>query len=122
MLKTLFLLIVLTQNGAGDINASFVNTQTLAQCKQKAEVVSAVFNVSGIAILESKCLEHDLQFTPFEHASTSRLINNFYLITISEGDALIETVGNWRNCVTQAKKDVGDKKHYCASSVQSPRE
>ena len=103
-MKTLFLLVVLTQNGAGDINASFVNTQTLAQCEQKAEVVSAVFNASGIAILESQCVENDLQFTSFEHASTSRLINNFYLITIGDGDALIETVGNWRSCVTQAKK------------------
>ena len=121
-MKALFLLIVLTQNGAGDINASFVNTQSLAQCKQKAELVSSVFNASSIAILESQCVESDLQFTSFEHASTSRLINNFYLITIGDGDVLIETIANWRNCVTQAKIDVRDKKHYCASSVQSPRE
>ena len=121
-MKTLFLLIVLTQNGAGDINASFVNTQSLAQCQQKTELVSAVFNASGIAILESQCVENNLQFSPFEHASTSRLINNFYLITMGEGDALIEKMGNWRNCVTQAKKVVRDKKLYCASSVQSPEE
>ncbi|MBL3600014.1 MAG: hypothetical protein JMN25_09105 [gamma proteobacterium endosymbiont of Lamellibrachia anaximandri] len=31
-MKLLFLLVLLTRNGAGDINASFVNTETLEQC------------------------------------------------------------------------------------------
>ena len=43
-MKTLFLLVLLTRNDAGDINASFVNTNTLAQCRQKEALVEGVFD------------------------------------------------------------------------------
>ena len=80
-MKTLFLLITLTQNGAGDINASFVNTQTLQQCQQKLLMLEGVFNGSDIPVIESRCIKSDLQFSEFGHASTASKIRNYYLIS-----------------------------------------
>ena len=118
-MKSLFLLILLSQNGAGDINASFVNTQTLEQCQQKALLVEGVFTASNIPIIESRCIKSDLRFSDFGHASSSSLINNFYLISIDEKNVRIEKQSDWRSCMKNQSSDVKHNKVYCSSSVQS---
>ena len=117
-MKTLFLLITLTQNGAGDINASFVNTETLEQCQQKAAMVADVFSASNIPVIESRCIKSDLQFSEFGHASSASRIRHFYLIS-SDGKTLqISAMPDWSSCVKQ-KKTSKQGRAYCASSVQS---
>lgn len=118
-MKTLFLLIILTQNGAGDINASFVNTETLAQCQQKALMVEGVFLGSNIPVTESRCIKSELQFSAFGHAATSSQIRNFYLLTFAEENVSISTMPDWRTCMEQQKQAVGQGSVYCASSIQS---
>ena len=118
-METLFLLIVLTQNGAGDINASFVNTETLEQCQQKALMVEGVFKASNIPVIESRCIKSDLQFSEFGHASSSSLINYFYLIKFDDAVVQVEKMPDWSACMTQAKQGTVPGKTYCGSSVQS---
>ena len=118
-MKTLFLLIVLTQNGAGDINASFVNTHTLEQCQQKTLMVESVFSASGIPVLASRCIDSPLQFSEFGHASSSSKIKNFYLIHLDEKDVKIITAPDWYSCMEQQKNAVKSGKVFCSSSVQS---
>ena len=119
MVETLFLLIVLTQSGAGDINASFVNTKTLEQCQQKALMVESVFLTSNIPVLESRCIDNTLQFSEFGHASSSSKINNFYLIHLDEKKVGITKTPDWYYCMEQQKNAVKSGTLYCASSVQS---
>jgi hypothetical protein len=118
-MKTLFLLITLTQNGAGDINASFVNTETLEQCQQKALMVESVFSASNILVIESRCIKSDLQFSEFGHASTASKIRNFYLVSIDEETLQISTMPDWRACMIGQKMAVQPGRIYCSSSVQS---
>jgi hypothetical protein len=123
-MKTLFLLITLTQNGAGDINASFVNTQTLEQCQQKALTVEGVFQASTIPVIESRCIKSDLQFSEFGHASTASKIRNFYLIKLDEKSLQISTMPDWRTCMNQQRSGellsgMQQGRVYCSSSVQS---
>jgi len=118
-MKTLFLLITLTQNGAGDINASFVNTETLEQCQQKASMVEGVFQGSDIPVIESRCVKSDLQFSEFGHASTSSKIINFYLVHFDEKSVEISPVPGWRACMDRQKSGVKQGRVYCSSSVQS---
>ena len=73
-MKTLFLLVLLTRNSAGDINASFVNTDTLEQCQQKALLVEGVFEAANIPVIESRCIRSELTFSEFNHASSSVMI------------------------------------------------
>jgi len=120
-MKTLFLLITLTQNGAGDINASFVNTETLAQCQQKAQMVESVFSASNIPVIESRCIKSDLQFSEFDHASTASRIRNFYLVYLDEKTLRISTMPDWHTCVKKQRKDLKQGRTYCSSSVQSIR-
>lgn len=117
-MKTLFLLITLTQNGAGDINASFVNTETLEQCQQKASMVAGVFSASAIPVLESRCIKSDLQFSEFGHASTASKIRHFYLIAVKEKNLQISAMPDWQTCMKQARTSTQGKV-YCSSSVQS---
>lgn len=117
-MKTLFLLITLTQNGAGDINVSFVNTQTLEQCQQKALIVESVFVASKIPVLESRCIKSDMQFSKFGHASSASQIRHFYLITADERTLHISAMPDWRSCMMQQKKAVEPDRTYCSSSVQ----
>ena len=120
-MKTLFLLITLTQNGAGDINASFVNTETLEQCQQKALLVEGVFTASNIPVIESRCIKSDLQFSEFGHASTASNIRNFYLVSLDEKTLNISAMPDWRSCVDKKKSVLNQGRVYCASSVQSIR-
>ena len=123
-MKTLFLLITLTQNGAGDINISFVNTETLQQCQQKSLMVEGVFKASDIPVIESRCIESDVSFTEFGHASTSSKIRNFYLIQRDEKSLQFSTMPDWQACMQQNRSveqlsDAEQGKVYCGSSVQS---
>lgn len=121
-MNTFFLLVILTQNGAGDINASFVNTETLEQCQQKAMMVEGVFRGSAIPVIESRCVKSDLQFSEFGHASISSKIINFYLVHIDVTSVRISPMPEWRACMDLQRKGVEQGSVYCSSSVQSLRE
>ncbi len=118
-MKTLFLLITLTQNGAGDINASFVNTQTLEQCQQKALVAESIFTASNIQVIENRCMKSDLQFSEFGHASIASKIQNYYLIYPDKKTRQILVMPDWYSCMDQQKSSAEQGRVYCSSSVQS---
>ena len=118
-MKSLFLLIVLTQNGAGDINASFVNTETLLQCQQKASMLESVFKSSNIPVIVNRCIESDLQFSEFGHSSTVSKIRNFYLINIDKQSVQISMMPDWNTCMDQQLNKAKQAMVYCSSSIQS---
>ena len=123
-MKTLFLLITLTQNGAGDINASFVNTQTLQQCQQKMLMVESVFETASIPVIESHCLESQQEFSEFDHASSASKIRYFYLITFDQESVKVLTMPDWHNCMQRQRSSAlvsggQPSRVYCSSSIQS---
>ena len=123
-MKTFFLLITLTQNGAGDINASFVNTQTFQQCQQKSQMLEDVFKVSNIPVIENHCIKSHLQFSEFGHAASASKKRNFYLINFNEESLQISTMPDWRACIHRQKSEkrlseTEKGKFYCSSSVQT---
>lgn len=111
----LFLLVLLSQNGAGDISAAFVGTENREQCRQKQALVEGIFSSARIPVLESRCIESDLRFTPFDHQASSRAGRHFYLIRFAERRVEIRPVDGWRGCMERAAKE---ERLYCASSVQ----
>ena len=120
-MKTLFLLIMLTQNGAGDINVAFVNTETLAQCQQKLLMLEGVFQASEIPVIERRCMESELQFSTFGHAANSSKIINFYQIYFNEARVRVLPVSDWKTCNNLHKPEAEQARVYCSSSVQSLR-
>jgi hypothetical protein len=118
-MNTLYLLVILSQNGAGDINASFVNTATLSQCQQKAQMVAGVFIAADILVIENRCIESEWQFSSFEHASSASQIRHFFLITADDKTMQIAPLPDWQSCVSLKKKTLLEARLYCASSVQS---
>jgi hypothetical protein len=118
-MKMLFLLILLSQNGAGDITASFVNTETLEQCQQKEQMVKAIFTTAELPILESRCMASDLRFSEFGHAVSSSTPRHFYLIRFEQGSVAIQQMPDWRSCMLGQREREGKGWLYCASSIQS---
>jgi hypothetical protein len=118
-MKTLFLLIILTRNGAGDINASFVNTETLEQCHQKELMVDGVFKASYIPVILSRCTQSDLRFSEFGHAASSSKIRYFYLVRFDDESVQVKQMPDWSTCMAQAKQGSVSFRSYCSSSVQS---
>ena len=110
---------MLTQNGAGDINASFVSTKTLGQCQQKASMLEGVFAVSKIPVVERRCIQSNLKFSKFGHASASSKIRNFYLVKFDDNSVQVNKVQDWKTCMMQAKQEVERAGVYCSSSVQA---
>ena len=118
-MKILFLLVLLSRNGAGDINASFVNTETLAQCQQKQLLVKGIFSSANIPIVESRCIGSELQFSAFDHASSTRMVRHFYLIHFRKEGVDIQQMPDWRNCMKEQARGADQDRVYCSSSIQS---
>lgn len=122
-MKTLFLLVILTQNGAGDFNAAFVNTETLEQCQQKAAMLKSVFSATGIPAIENRCIKSALQFSEFNHISIASKIQNYYKISVTDEMVDVAMMPDWRTCMAQQKKNTAQNteqgKVYCSSSAQS---
>ena len=118
-MKTLFLLVLLSRYDAGDINASFVNTETLAQCQQKEALVKGIFSSAGIPVVESRCIPGELRFSEFGHSSTTRVMRHFYLIRFDREAVEIRTMPDWKSCMMGQEQSGAEVRFYCSSSVQS---
>ena len=118
-MKTLFLLVMLSQNAAGDINASFVTTESLQQCLQKAQMVEGVFTNADVPVIERRCIRSDLEFSEFMHGASSSMTRYFYLVHVDGERVDIRAVADWQACRWQEKQGAGKGRLYCVSSVQS---
>lgn len=116
-MKTLYLLMVLSQNGAGDINASFVNSANQEDCLTAQAMVQGIFISNSIPLLYSNCFPSTLKFTPFEHSNSTSARRFHYLIRLGNEEILIDPVEDWQACVKSAQK-TGEWTAYCASSTQ----
>lgn len=118
-MKLLFLLVLLSQNGAGDINVSFVNTETLAQCQQKQLLVKGIFSSANIPIVESRCIGSELRFSEFGHASSTSMMRYFYLIHFRKEAVDIQQMPDWQSCMQGQVRGVDQGRVYCSSSIQT---
>ena len=115
----LFLLVLLTQNAAGDINASFVNADTEKACEASLLLTREIFVSRNITVLHSSCFVSPLRFTPFTHAVSTRVKRYHYYI--STGDDGVEVIGlEDREACRQRLLNISHpRKGYCATSTQS---
>ena len=120
-MNTLFLLVLLTQNAAGDINAAFVNTQSLEQCEQKAMMLEGVFQAANIPVIEKRCIKSPLVFTEFDHVVSSGMIRHFYTVSFDDQSVQITPMPDWQTCMSRQNTDVNQGRTYCCSSAQSIR-
>ncbi len=117
---TLYLLLVLSQNGAGDIHASFVNSATLTDCRSSQAMVQGIISSQGISQVYGECVPSTLKFTAFNHLNSTRAVRYFYLINVDgTGSIGIQPMQRWEPCMTaQRQQQQAGKSSYCASSTQ----
>ncbi|MEJ2592234.1 MAG: hypothetical protein P8178_12695 [Candidatus Thiodiazotropha sp.] len=115
-MSALYLLLLLSQNGAGDINASFVNSDSLDACRQSMQLVESIFASRRIPLLYKGCMPSSLRFTLFAHSDTTQVTRYHYLIGVG-GDSFTITPMDRETCLAQARQRGGEGV-YCASSIQ----
>lgn len=111
------LLILLTQNAAGNVSASFVETDGQAQCEVKQKVVEGIFNTAQVKILESHCIAGRYRFSEFGHATSSATKRHFYWIDFDASPVEITRAPGWRSCMAR-EAEIDRAGYYCASSIQ----
>lgn len=116
-MNSFFLLILLTQNAAGNVSASFVETDDQAQCEVKQKVVEGIFSTARVKILESRCIPGRYRFSEFGHATSSASKRHFYWIDFNAAPVEITRSSGWRNCM-EREAEIDRAGFYCASSIQ----
>jgi len=117
-MEMLYLLLVLTRNGAGDVSAAFVNSESLEACRVSQAMVEGIFVSQGIPLISSECRLSPLRFTPFEHVDTTRARRYHYLIDPQASTPQIRPVPDWKRCREGESQRPGERRIYCASSTQ----
>jgi len=110
---------MLTQNDAGDVNAAFVSTPTQLECRQKEAMVKGIFISAGVRVIESRCIQSDLRFSEFAHASSSSMQRYFYLVSTSGAQLKIREESGWHSCMNAQKIHADTGSNWCASSIQA---
>jgi len=114
----LYLLLVLTRNGAGDISAAFVNSDSLEACRASQTMVEAIFTSQQIPLLYSDCRPSAQRFTPFEHVNTSRVRRYHYLVELGSSTPKIQPMADWPSCRRAEQNGAQGNPVYCVSSTQ----
>ncbi len=116
----IYLLMVLSQNGAGDIHAAFVNNASLSECEASKAAVEGIFRSQNIPLLYSQCNPSELQFTEYRHTPTTSASRYFYLVSINnETEIEVTPAEQWQACVSgQRELQAAGNRVYCASSTQ----
>ena len=119
-MNTAFLLVLLTLADAGQINAAFVNTDSLIACQTKSNMLGAVISVSGTKVVESRCFTSTLTFSKFSHEQVKESVRSSYLISLADETVNIKQSKNKMACIVGKEKlglvDQGEV--YCTTSSQ----
>ncbi|WP_260292822.1 hypothetical protein [Sedimenticola hydrogenitrophicus] len=116
-MNTFFLLILLTQNAAGNVSASFVETANQEQCEVKQKLVEGIFTTARVNILESHCVPGQHHFNEFGHATSSASKRHFYWIDFNSVPVEITRISDWKSCM-EREAAIAKTGFYCASSIQ----
>lgn len=118
-MKSLYLLLLLTQNGAGDINAAFVSSNSPEACEQSRLMVETIFRSRAIPVLYQQCLRSNLRFSPFAHADSTQVTRYNYLIVPPANNKALKIISipDHKGCLEQRGKSESFTS-YCASSIQ----
>jgi len=117
-MEMLYLLLVLTRNGAGDISAAFVNSESLEACRVSQAMVEAIFTNQQIPLLYSDCRLSSQRFTPFEHVNTSRARRYPYLVDLGSSTPKIQSMADWQSCRRAEQNGDRGSRIHCVSSTQ----
>lgn len=116
MLKTV--LLILTLGYGGEMHLALTETDTLADCEDKAEAVEQVLIGAGYTIEAMRCGETDLKVAPYNHAHKDADMRWHYRVVLN-GTSL-EDGFTARSVAPGACEVDGEANAYCAISAQGP--
>jgi len=112
-----YLLVLLTLNANGLPSAAFVHAGSAARCRQRKAMISGLLRGSGLRLLDSRCLESDLRFTPYRHDAPASEKRFVWRIDLSAEPPRLEPMPGRAAC--EAARRPGDGA-LCAVTDQRP--
>jgi hypothetical protein len=115
-----FLLVLLTLGDAGQINAAFVNTDSLNACQNKSKMLSEVISTAGTKILENRCFASEFIFSKFSHAQPSEAVGYNYNIVLNNETVDVIESQNKMECIVNKEKLMltNEGGVHCTASTQ----
>ena len=84
-------LLITSQQDDNPFEISFIATQNLQECEDKAKRAIAVFPSANIKYINHHCLYSDIEFTQFGHGQEVEN-NNYFALNISKNGRVLESV------------------------------
>lgn len=119
-MNTGIVMIILTLLPGGDLSASFVNTDTLAECEQRLGRIRPILENGKVGLKEAGCFRSPAQFDYFDHDPPADAPRHSFLIELAGDLASVRKLAASEDCpaiLEQADRSAG-KARYCTTSTQ----
>ena len=120
-MNTGIVMIILTLLPGGDLSASFVNTDTLAECEQRLGRIRPILENGKMGLREAGCFRSTAEFDYFDHDPPADAPRHAFLIELESELASVRKLDAPGDCdalLAQEDGPVG-KARYCATSTQA---
>ena len=119
-MNTGIVMIILTLLPGGDLSASFVNTDTLAECEQRLGRIRPILENGKVGLREAGCFRSAARFDYFDHDPPADAPRRGFLVEL-EGDLArvrkLAAPGDCDAMLEQVNGPAGTAR-YCATSTQ----
>ena len=116
-MNTGIVMIILMLLPGGDLSASFVNTDTLAECEQRLGRIRPILEGSKMEVKAAGCFKSAAMFDDFDHDPPADAPRNAFLIDLDGDAASVRKLGSAEEC-RAALEASGRQTSYCATSTQ----
>jgi hypothetical protein len=123
-MNTTFLLVLLVLGDGGQMNASFVNTDSLNTCQNKSQTLDAILSTSNFEIIENRCVSSKIIFSKFEHSEKKKAAYYNYFVSMIDENLLIKRSEDQVECLAEKEKLAlaNNGNVYCVTSSQKMTE
>ncbi|SEI12905.1 hypothetical protein [Paracoccus alkenifer] len=91
-------LVVLTLAQGGGTHLALTSAEDTQECLAKADVVAQVLEGAGLQVIEARCGETALNFTPYGHSDKSGSHIHPWRVILTETDVTIEPLAPGETC------------------------
>jgi len=119
-MNTAYLMVILSLLGDGEMSAAFVNTDNLANCQQRAEVIRSILTSAGTDLRRIACVPSALRFEKFSHGAPKDAPRHAYLVELTSRSVSVAPVADIDACqrLRAANPDVAGGQRLCVTSTQ----
>ena len=111
------LLVVLTLNANGLPSVAFVSADSPGRCEQRRTMLTALLRGSGMRLIDSRCIDSELRFSPYRHDAPASERRFLWLVDLRARPAGLQVMESMAACEQARQARPGA---VCALTAQRP--